>query len=135
MVLHLQQSAYGRRQSPLNFYHYLREGLENRVFKKSSCDNWLFIHGEFIVLFWVDDYIFYVKYLYTIDDTVNSLKDEFLIEREENMAGFLALQIQRDETAGTIILTQTGLIYKIVEAMGKEDSNVKYTTEDKKKLA
>ena len=50
-VLLLQISVYGLRQSPLNFYNYLRQCLESRGFVKSSHDNYLFTNGETIVLF------------------------------------------------------------------------------------
>ena len=58
-VLLLQKSVYGLRQSPLNFYRHLRQGLESRGFTKSSHDDCLFTNGVTIVLFWVDDCIFY----------------------------------------------------------------------------
>ena len=35
MVLELQQSVYGRRQSPLKFYRHLIKGLESSRFTKS----------------------------------------------------------------------------------------------------
>ena len=60
-VLHLQKSEYGLRKIILNFYTHLREGLENRGFTKSNHDDCLFTNGEIIVLFWVDDCIFYAK--------------------------------------------------------------------------
>ena len=41
-VLHLQQSVYGLRQSPLNFYKHMKDGLENRGFTKSNHDDCLF---------------------------------------------------------------------------------------------
>ena len=59
MVLELQQSVYGLRQSPLNFYRHLRQELESRGFVKSNYDECLFNNGEVIVLFWVNDCIFY----------------------------------------------------------------------------
>ena len=53
MVLHLQKSVYVLRQSPLNFYRHLRQGLESRGFKKSSHDDCLLTNGEVMVLFWL----------------------------------------------------------------------------------
>ena len=41
-VLHMQQSVYGLRQSPLNFYKHMKDGLENRGFTKSNHDDCLF---------------------------------------------------------------------------------------------
>ena len=39
-------------------------------------------------------------------------------EREENIAEFLGLRIQHDKEMGTVTITQTGLIDKILHAMG-----------------
>ena len=58
--------------------------------------------------------MFYAKDNASIDTIISSLKDEFLLEREEDMAGFLGLNISRKD--GTITLTQTGLIDDILEA-------------------
>ena len=50
-VLLLQQSIYGLKQSPLNFYNHLRQGLASRGFTKSNHDDCIFANGEVIVLF------------------------------------------------------------------------------------
>lgn len=52
-----------------------------------------------------------------IDKVISSLKDEFLLEREEDMAGFLGLQILHDWDTDTIALSQTGLIDTILDTM------------------
>ena len=70
--------------------------MESRGFKKSSHDNCLFTNGEIMVLFWVDDCIFYAKDDASINAIISSLKDEFLLEREEDMAGFLGLEVKRN---------------------------------------
>ena len=84
-----------------------------------------------MVLFWVDDCIFYAKDNASIDTIISSLKDEFLLEREEDMAGFLGLKITRDVNKGTVTLLQTGLIDKILVATQMEECNLKYTPADK----
>ena len=127
MVLELQQSVYGLKQSPLNFYRHLRQGLESRGFIKSAHDDCLFNNGEVIVLFWVDDCIFYSKEMGKIQQIIDSLKNEFLLEKEEDMAGFLGLDISHSKDGKTITLTQMGLINRILKACGMEDSNPKST--------
>ena len=44
-VILLQKSVYELRQSPLNFYKHLWQGLESREFTKSSYDDCLFTNG------------------------------------------------------------------------------------------
>ena len=43
------------------------------------------------------------------------------------MAGFLELKIERDKNNGTISLTQTWLIDRIIDAIETDDLNHKYT--------
>lgn len=80
MMLELQQSVYGLRQSPLNVYHHVRQGLESREFEKSEYDECLFNNGEVLVLLWVDDCIFYSRSKVKIGKIIESLKDEFLLK-------------------------------------------------------
>ena len=56
----------------------------------------MFTNGAIIILFWVDDYTFYAPDKQSIDDIIISLKYEILLEREEDMIGFLGLQIERE---------------------------------------
>jgi hypothetical protein len=123
-VLLLKKSVYGLRQSPLNFYKHLRQGLESRGFQKSDHDDCLFTNGDTIVLFWVNDCIFYSNTHNRIDNLILSLKDEFLLEREEDMAGFLGINITRDKNNDSLTITQTRLIERILTAMEMEDCNI-----------
>ena len=78
-IFHLQTSVYGLRQSPLNFYRYLRDGLENRECIKSNHDDCLFTNGEFMVLFWVDDCIFHNKDNNLIGSIISGRRDGFCL--------------------------------------------------------
>ena len=126
-VLLQQQSVHGLRQSPLNIYNHLRQGLESREFTKSNHDNCLFANGEVRVLFWVDDCIFYSNNSKAIDNVIDNLKDEFLLEKEDGMAVFLRLIIHRDTLNKTVTLTQEHLIDRIIHAMQLEDCNPNFT--------
>ena len=88
------------------------------------------MNGDIIVLFWVDDCIFYSNTDSAIDKLINDLKEEFLLDKEEDTAGLLGLQIDRIKP-GTFILTQTGLIERMLVLMELEDFNPKLTQEDK----
>ena len=121
---------YGLRQRPLKFYKHLRQGLESRGFVKSEYDDCLFMNGDIMVLFWVDDCIFYSNVDSAIERLIDDLKEEFLLEKEEDMAGFLGLQIDRSKP-GTVVLTQTGLIERILVLMDLETCNAKFIPVDK----
>ena len=90
--------------SLLCFYNHIKDGLENRGFKKSSYDDCLFTNGEIIVLFWADDYVFFAKYDASINTIFFSLEDEFLLERDEDMIGFLGLKVNISEYKRMITL-------------------------------
>ena len=103
-VLLLKQSVYGLRQSPLNFHRHLRQGLESRGFVKSDHDDCIFTNGTVVTLFWVDDCIFYSKRIDQIDRLILDLKDEFLLERESDISGFLGLHMDKSKE-GVVILS------------------------------
>ena len=96
-ALLLLKSVYGLHQRPLNFYKKLRKGLEDHTFQKSTHDDYLFINDSVVVLFWVDDCIFYTNEYKYIEGTLKSLEVKFLFEKEEYMADFLGIQIERDK--------------------------------------
>ena len=79
----------------------------------------------------MDGCIFYVNNYKDIEDTLRSLKDEFLFEKENDMAGFLGIHIERDKKDGKLTLIQTGLIERILLSTNLEDSNLKFTLVDK----
>ena len=89
-----------------------------------------------MILFWVDDAIFYAKSKKSIDDVILSLNDTLLLEGEEDMAGFLGMNISRNEDGSKeiIAMTQTGLVDRILQTMDMLDSDVKYTPADKEPL-
>ena len=129
----LKQSVYGLRQSPLNIYKHSRQGLESRKFQQSDYDDCLFTNVNIMVLFWVDDCIFYSKDATSIDKLIDNLKEDFLLEKEEDMAGFLGLHMDRSKS-GTVTLMQTGLIDRILTVMYMEEYNPKFTPADKVSL-
>ena len=86
-----------------------------------------------MIIYQVDDCIFYAKNKTKIDEIIDSIK-RFLREKGEDVAGFLRLQIERDIQVGIITLTQTGLLDQILECMKMQESNIEYTPVDKYQL-
>ena len=58
-------------------------------FEKCDHDDYIFTNRSVMILFWVDAYIFHIKDEGSIDATMESLKGECILEREENVAGFM----------------------------------------------
>ena len=119
-VLKLKRSLYGLRQSPRNFFNHLHSKLEGIGFKAmTDVDPCLFISDKCICLVYVDDTLFFSPKSEYIDEAITAMRESggIELEREESVAGFLGVHIERDERNGTIKLTQTGLTKRIIEAL------------------
>eukprot|EP00978_Attheya_sp_CCMP212_P017705 scaffold47492_cov71-Attheya_sp.AAC.1 len=122
-VYKLKKSQYGLWQSPKNFFNYLKERLEQVGCKQSMFDPCLFISDKVLVVTWVDNLLIYLPN----DDWINELLKEWNnvdleIVREGDTAGFLGVDIQCDTKTGTVEMDQSGLINRIIQALGLEDA-------------
>jgi Reverse transcriptase (RNA-dependent DNA polymerase) len=128
-VLKLKKSLYGLKQAPRNFFLHLKGNLESIGFiSQQDLDPCLFISDKVICLVYVDDTLFYSSKESYIDDVIQRLKDNDMdLHVEGEVAGFLGVHISRDTQQGSITLTQTGLINRIIEATGVLHMPIKYT--------
>ena len=135
-VLKLRRSLYGLKQSPRNFFQFLKGKLEDIGFKSAEdVDPCLFISPKVICLVYVDDTLFYSPKQEWIDEAIQQLRDEGMdLESEEDVAGFLGVHIERNEADGSVKLTQKGLIKRIVEALEIEHLYTKKTPATAKPL-
>eukprot|EP00978_Attheya_sp_CCMP212_P000558 scaffold1089_cov53-Attheya_sp.AAC.1 len=114
---------YGLRQSPKNFFNYLKECLETVGCKQSMFDPCLFISDKVLVVTWVDDLLMHLPNNDWINELLEVLNNVDLdIVREGDTTGFLGVDIQRDSKTDTVGMFQTGLIDRIVQALGLEDA-------------
>jgi Reverse transcriptase (RNA-dependent DNA polymerase) len=127
-VLKLKRSLYGLKQSPKNFFDHLKSKLTGLGFEQSDADPCLFIHDKVICLTYVDDCLLFSPNEQDITDMISRLRTEAQMELnvEDDVAGFLGVKMDRKED-GTIELLQTGLIDRIIDAMGLEGANPKAT--------
>ena len=124
MVLKLKKSLYGLKQSPRNFFQHLKSKLERVGFEQQvDVDSCLFISDKVICLVYVDDTLLYARDQKDIDEVLRRLQEDegMQLEVESDVAGFLGVQIHRDDKTGETKLTQTGLISRIIEALHIED--------------
>ena len=123
-VLKLNRSLYGLRQSPRNFFLHLKSKLEGLDFVQSSADPCLFVRHNMICLVYVDDCLFFAPDDTNFDDMLSKLRKSGLtLQRESDVAGFLGVQLNVDKDHGKVELTQTGLIDRIITAMGLDDAS------------
>jgi len=81
-----------------------------------------------LVVVWVDDVLAAVKDPEEPQRFLEKMRSlGFTLTHESSLTSFLGLEITRDEKAGTITMTQPGLIDKILGATKMEDCNRNWT--------
>ena len=124
--LKLKKTLYGLRQSPRAFWKYLTEKLELTGLKQSEFDPCLFVGEEVICIVYVDDLIFWSKQDDDIHDVAMNLRELGVdLEQENDAAGFLGVTLECDEKTGLLEMKQTGLIQRVIEAVGLDDGMAK----------
>jgi Reverse transcriptase (RNA-dependent DNA polymerase) len=129
-VLKLRRSLYGLKQSPRNFFQYLKSNLEKSGFRNPSPDTdpCLFVSDKVICVVYVDDTLLWSPKSEWIDEAVARLeRTGMALEVEESVAGFLGVLIERNQADGSIKLTQVGLIKRIISALGIENEPAVHT--------
>ena len=129
-VLKLKKNLYGLKQAGLNWFEYLKKGLEERGFKQSAVDPCVFYRHDAILLTYVDDCIVLSKKSETVDEIVESLKSGFDVDNpgkkfkhkytltnDGGIKNYLGVEVVKNEDK-SIELKQKFLIERIIEAVG-----------------
>ena len=120
-VLRLNKALYGLKSAPVAFFRHLKANLEDVGFEQMiEVDPCLFVSEKVICLVYVDDMLLFAKDEKDIDDVIYKLRKEqhMAIEEEDDVAGFLGVDIKKNTDTGEITLKQVGLKKKIIEALG-----------------
>ena len=127
-VLKLNTSLYGLKQAPRTFFQKLKEGLIERGFVQSDQDPCLFLKKNMICVVYVDDTIIAGPSKSDIEDEIKSLgvraEDQthsFELRDEGEVGDFLGIRIAK--CGDRFLLTQPGLIRKVLKATDLEDCN------------
>jgi hypothetical protein len=131
-VLKLNRSLYGLKQAAICWFDKLRDGLLDQGWKQifPHLEPCLFYKDGVICLVYVDDCLFFGASNDLIHKYIDEIKAAgFDLTIESDVYAFLGVQVERDAHAGTVTLSQPGLIKKIV-AMSKVE-NSKATPADK----
>jgi hypothetical protein len=127
-VLRLKRTLYGLRQSPRAFWQYLVEKMALCGLQQSELDPCLFVGDKVICTAFVDDLLFWAKDEADIHEIAMKLRTVGVdLEQEDDAAGFLGVRMERDEKTGLIEMKQTGLIDRVIAAMGLDSANAKWT--------
>jgi Reverse transcriptase (RNA-dependent DNA polymerase) len=128
-VLRLKKSLYDLKQAPRNFFLHLNAKLESIEFiSQVDLDPYLFVSDKVICLVYVEDTFFFSFREEFIDQVIQQLKQSKMdLEVEGEVAGILGVHMHRDTDNHTITLTQTGLIKRIIDAVGASHLPAKST--------
>ncbi len=90
--------------------------------EQSKFDPCLFVGTKVICVIYVDDLIFWSKDTLVINESTIQLRDLCVdLEQEDDAAGFLGVTLERDPETCLLEMKQTGLIKRIIEALGLDD--------------
>jgi hypothetical protein len=137
-LLKLQRSLYGlKQQAALCWFDKLSDGLTELGWVRplGILEPCLFLKQDVICLLYVDDCLFFGQDENKIRELVNEIQDTgFELTIEEDVYAFLGIEVKFDSDSGTVTLTQTGLLKKIISLCSLEDLNSKGTPADSSPL-
>jgi hypothetical protein len=117
--LKLKKTLYGLKQAPRHFFNYLATHLAKHGLRQSELDPCLFIGTDIIAVVYVDDNLLYAATQDIIDSYINKPKnDQIWIRKKDSTEGFLGVDISSTAKDGTFMLTQTGFIKRVIDALG-----------------
>jgi hypothetical protein len=118
---------YGLRQAGNNWFDALKSCLILLGFQQSQHDPCLFIRKDCLLLVYVDDCLIFAKTDNILDTIITSLEHDFVLTSSGSVGAYLGIDIKRTSD-GTMELSHTGLINKIIAACGLQDQSAQHTT-------
>jgi hypothetical protein len=126
--LRLKRSQYGLSIAPRLWYEHLFAALIDIGLTPSQQDPCLLYKQNLLVVLYVDDAGIAAPDPKIIDEFIAELeRRHFKLTREGSFSEFLGIKFTEDKVAGTITLTQKGLINKVIKAAGLEQCNPNWT--------
>ena len=128
VFLKLIKSLYGLVQVPCTWYQHLQKGLKSIEFEPYNLDKEMYYRWGTIVITYVDDCLFFGPDIKGIKKAIMELYDNgYNFTRgygdKDNVFSFLVVRIEPDKELNMLVLTQTGIINKILETFGMSDCN------------
>ncbi|CAJ1969872.1 unnamed protein product [Cylindrotheca closterium] len=121
--LQLNKSLYGTKAAPALWNKTAMEGFTKCGFKQSDFDPCLLYKKGLMVVLYVDDAGIGAKDPADIDKLIEELRElKFELKKEGDFNEFLGIKFDKRKD-GSVKLTQTGLIDKVLEAAGMTDCN------------
>ena len=133
--LRLKRSIYGLSVAPRLWYKHVMKALESLGLIPSAHDPCLLFRNDLIVISYVDDLGIQSPSKQVVDEFIAALeKKGFELTREGSFSEYLGIQYESCDD-GSISMTQSGLVEKILEATSMQDCNPNKTPTTKEALA
>ncbi len=101
---------------------YITVKLQEVGLEQSKFNPCLFIGPDVMCIVYVDDLIFWSKEVPRINRVAMELRCLGVdLEQEDYAAGFLGVTLDCDASTGLLEMKQTGLIKRVIEALGLDD--------------
>ena len=128
-VYKVSKSLYGDVRAAKLWYKHLRDTLVDKLaFAVSSVDSCLFFRKDIVFIFYVDDGIIVSPSSATINSFIDELRSAGLdLGVEDDYAGYLGVEVKPCED-GSLLLSQTGLIERIINDLGLAESTTSKRT-------
>ncbi len=92
---------------------------------QSNLDPCLFVGEKVICICYVDDMLFWAKDEKDIHEVAMSLHEQGVgLEQEDDVSGFLGVNLEKDTETGLIEMKQTGLIDRVIKTLGLDVETV-----------
>jgi hypothetical protein len=124
----LNKSQYGLSVAPRLWNEHLLKALLAMGLKPCQHDPCLLYTSNLMVVLYIDDASIAASQMKYIDDFLSELcRHKFDLTVEGSFTEYLGIKFDHDKTAGTITMTQKGLINKIIKATGLENCHPNWT--------
>ena len=132
VVLKMNKSIYGQLSSPRLFWEHLSKGMDKLGFDSCESDPCCFVHRNLpiMVLNYCDDQIWLSPDNGLIEEHVDKLQKlgyDLTLEDDGDIFGFLGINIHRPDGGSKVILSQAGLIKKIINYTGMQEATSRET--------
>jgi hypothetical protein len=128
-------SIYGLNYAPCLWWEHILKALKELGLKLSKHNQCLFYMKDLMIVLYVDDAGIAAPMVGLIDAFVDGLKAKgFELTKEGSFSEFLGIKFEEDTLAGSITMTQTGLIKKIIATAKMENCNPNWVPAAKEAL-
>ena len=113
----MKNNIYGTRQAAENWFDMLKTGLGDEGFKQNTVYTCLFVINNCILIIYVDDCCIIPKDKNPIDSLLKNPSNTFNMTNERVVKYYIGKNVIKYPN-GTIIMSQTAIINKILNSLG-----------------